>query len=188
MSQGRFWIERPPGKVGRTSGRRMQFLRDPGRLGLPARVRSEPLFWTDPMEPPPSIITERGDGSKGTAALHGLSREPEEGYIRGADSTHLTQTVLHRAWCFPSAAPIPRPAAGAFARPRREQLAPRDCLRPRRPPPHFGIGFVWLITSERAIRRCGESYLMVARQAMDDSASTLFGLVHDPRAAGLVYL
>ena len=52
----------------------------------------------------------------------------------------------------------------------------------------LGIEFVWLTTGEEAIRRYGEGFPPAARQAVDDSACTLFGSAREPRISGLAYL
>jgi hypothetical protein len=52
-----------------------------GQTGLPARLRSGALSLADPMGPPPSIITGRGNGPKDTPALLGLSRGPEDNLV-----------------------------------------------------------------------------------------------------------
>jgi len=53
---------------------------------------------------------------------------------------------------------------------------------------HLGIEFVWLTTGEEAIRQCGEGFPPAAKQAVDESACTLFGSARDPRTTGLAYL
>ena len=64
-----------------------------GCIGLPARLGSGALSLTDPMGPPPSIITGRSNGPKGTPSLLGLSRGPTARQpARRADRTHLLQT------------------------------------------------------------------------------------------------
>jgi len=44
-----------------------------GHTGLSARLGSEALSLADPMGPPPSVVTGRGDSPKGTPGLLGLS-------------------------------------------------------------------------------------------------------------------
>ncbi len=44
-----------------------------GRIGLPARLGSEALSLADPMEPPPSVVTGRGNGPEVTPDRFGLS-------------------------------------------------------------------------------------------------------------------
>ena len=44
-----------------------------GRIGLPARLGSGAPSLADPMGPPPSVVTGRGDSPKGTPGLLGLS-------------------------------------------------------------------------------------------------------------------
>ena len=46
------------------------------RTGLSARLGSGALSLADPMGLPPSVITGRGNGPKGTPGLLGLSRGP----------------------------------------------------------------------------------------------------------------
>ncbi len=44
-----------------------------GRIGLPARLGSGALSLADPMEPPPSVVTGRGNGPEVTPDRFGLS-------------------------------------------------------------------------------------------------------------------
>jgi hypothetical protein len=54
-----------------------------GRTGLRARLGSEALSLADPMGPPPSIITGRGNGSEVTPDRLGLSRGPPDSLPAG---------------------------------------------------------------------------------------------------------
>jgi hypothetical protein len=64
-----------------------------GHTGLSACLGSEELSLADPMEPPPSVVTGRGNGPKGTPGLLGLSRgSTARQFARRADRTHLLHT------------------------------------------------------------------------------------------------
>jgi len=54
-----------------------------GHTRLSARLGSGALSLADPMEPPPSIITGRSNGLKGTPGPLGLSRGPPDSCPQG---------------------------------------------------------------------------------------------------------
>lgn len=53
------------------------------RIGLRVRLGSGELSLADPMGPPPSVVTGRGNGPKGTPGLLGLSTEPPDSLLAG---------------------------------------------------------------------------------------------------------
>ncbi len=64
-------------KTGRGLGR----VDSDGYIGPPARLGSGALSVTDPIGPPPTIITARGNQAKVTPDRSGRSREPEDGVL-----------------------------------------------------------------------------------------------------------
>jgi hypothetical protein len=65
------------------TGRKREQTSGGKRIGLPARLGSGALSLADPMEPPPSLVTGRDNGSEATPDRPGLSSEPEDSLHHG---------------------------------------------------------------------------------------------------------